>query len=145
MVCFVELTCICCAHALPSVGSLQSSNMPWPPSSNSKRGALQYRSVCRAVYTVYVATAGVLQAIAALNKALTADPNSLEVLLSLGVSHTNELDAGKCDLTACKGIVEVPRVSTGPSIQLVSPSSSCSSRSQLVVCVFPEVASLWDW
>lgn len=36
-----------------------------------------------------------LQAIAALNKALGADPTSLEVLLSLGVSHTNELDAGK--------------------------------------------------
>jgi peroxin-5 len=36
-----------------------------------------------------------LQAIAALNKALGADPTNLEVLLSLGVSHTNELDAGK--------------------------------------------------
>lgn len=36
-----------------------------------------------------------LQAIAALNKALGADPANLEVLLSLGVSHTNELDAGK--------------------------------------------------
>jgi hypothetical protein len=35
------------------------------------------------------------QAIAALNKALGADPTSLEVLLSLGVSHTNELDAGE--------------------------------------------------
>jgi hypothetical protein len=36
-----------------------------------------------------------LQAIAALNKAVDADPTNLEVLLSLGVSHTNELDAGK--------------------------------------------------
>jgi peroxin-5 len=35
-----------------------------------------------------------LQAIAALDKALQANPESLEVLLALGVSHTNELDAG---------------------------------------------------
>lgn len=48
-----------------------------------------------------------LQAIAALNKALAADPNSLEVLLSLGVSHTNELDASKCDLTLSKGVENV--------------------------------------
>jgi hypothetical protein len=34
------------------------------------------------------------QAIAALDKALQANPESLEVLLALGVSHTNELDAG---------------------------------------------------
>lgn len=32
------------------------------------------------------------QAIAALGRALQADPNNPEVLLSLGVSHTNELD-----------------------------------------------------
>jgi peroxin-5 len=32
------------------------------------------------------------QAIAAMNRALAADPDNLEVLLSLGVSHTNELD-----------------------------------------------------
>ena len=32
------------------------------------------------------------QAIAALGQALQADPNNAEVLLSLGVSHTNELD-----------------------------------------------------
>ena len=33
-----------------------------------------------------------IQAIAALGRALQADPNNPEVLLSLGVSHTNELD-----------------------------------------------------
>lgn len=38
-----------------------------------------------------VATA---QAIAALGKALAANPQSMDVLLALGVSHTNELDAG---------------------------------------------------
>lgn len=32
------------------------------------------------------------QAIAAMLRALQADPENLEVLLSLGVSHTNELD-----------------------------------------------------
>jgi peroxin-5 len=32
------------------------------------------------------------QAIAAMDRALEADPSNLEVLLSLGVSHTNELD-----------------------------------------------------
>ncbi len=36
-----------------------------------------------------------LQAIAALNKALAADPRNAEVLLSLGVSYTNELDQGR--------------------------------------------------
>lgn len=36
-----------------------------------------------------------LQAIAALNKALAADPHNVEVLLSLGVSYTNELDQGR--------------------------------------------------
>ena len=36
-----------------------------------------------------------LQAIAALNKAMAADPNNAEVLLSLGVSYTNELDQGR--------------------------------------------------
>lgn len=45
------------------------------------------------------------QAIAALNKALGADPTSLEVLLSLGVSHTNELDAGGCTLLALMGSI----------------------------------------
>ena len=35
------------------------------------------------------------QAIAALNKAMAADPNNAEVLLSLGVSYTNELDQGR--------------------------------------------------
>ena len=34
----------------------------------------------------------VVQAIAALNKALLVAPGHSEVLLSLGVSHTNELD-----------------------------------------------------
>lgn len=33
-----------------------------------------------------------VQAIAALNRALAADPNDLDALLSLGVSHTNELE-----------------------------------------------------
>lgn len=33
-----------------------------------------------------------IQAIAAMNKALACDPTNLEVLLSLGVSHTNEFD-----------------------------------------------------
>ena len=33
-----------------------------------------------------------VQAIAALNKALAADPNDFDALLSLGVSHTNELE-----------------------------------------------------
>lgn len=36
-----------------------------------------------------------MQAIAALNKALAADPHNAEVLLSLGVSYTNELDQGR--------------------------------------------------
>ena len=36
-----------------------------------------------------------MQAIAALNKALAADPRNAEVLLSLGVSYTNELDQGR--------------------------------------------------
>ena len=36
-----------------------------------------------------------LQAIAALNKAMATDPNNAEVLLSLGVSYTNELDQGR--------------------------------------------------
>ena len=35
------------------------------------------------------------QAIAAMNTALAADPANLDVLLSLGVSHTNELEAGE--------------------------------------------------
>lgn len=35
------------------------------------------------------------QAIAALSKAMAADPNNAEVLLSLGVSYTNELDQGR--------------------------------------------------
>ncbi|KAL4445746.1 hypothetical protein ABPG77_008945 [Micractinium sp. CCAP 211/92] len=35
------------------------------------------------------------QAIAAMNRALAADPSSLDVLLSLGVSHTNELEQGE--------------------------------------------------
>jgi peroxin-5 len=35
------------------------------------------------------------QAIAAMNRALAADPSNLDVLLSLGVSHTNELEAGE--------------------------------------------------
>lgn len=34
------------------------------------------------------------QAIAALQRAMKADPQNLEVLLALGISHTNELDAG---------------------------------------------------
>lgn len=48
-----------------------------------------------------------LQAIAALNKALEADPNSLEVLLSLGVSHTNELDAGELCMTVFQPLCAV--------------------------------------
>ena len=35
------------------------------------------------------------QAIAALNRAMATDPNNAEVLLSLGVSYTNELDQGR--------------------------------------------------
>lgn len=35
------------------------------------------------------------QAIAAMNRALAIDPNDLETLLSLGVSHTNELDTSE--------------------------------------------------
>ncbi|EFN57424.1 hypothetical protein CHLNCDRAFT_21245 [Chlorella variabilis] len=35
------------------------------------------------------------QAIAAMNRALAADPSNLDVLLSLGVSHTNELEQGE--------------------------------------------------
>ena len=35
------------------------------------------------------------QAIAALNRALAAEPTNAEVLLSLGVSYTNELDQGR--------------------------------------------------
>lgn len=42
----------------------------------------------------WVKSAG-MQAIAALNKALAADPHNAEVLLSLGVSYTNELDQGR--------------------------------------------------
>jgi peroxin-5 len=38
---------------------------------------------------------GLLQAIAAMARALRADPSNLDVLLSLGVSHTNELDMGE--------------------------------------------------
>ena len=36
-----------------------------------------------------------VQAIAAMDRALEADPGNLEVLLSLGVSHVNELDAAE--------------------------------------------------
>lgn len=36
-----------------------------------------------------------MEAIAALNKALAADVRNAEVLLSLGVSYTNELDQGR--------------------------------------------------
>lgn len=36
-----------------------------------------------------------LQAIAAMGRALAADPVNLDVLLALGVSHTNELDSGE--------------------------------------------------
>ncbi|KAF5835987.1 hypothetical protein DUNSADRAFT_6603 [Dunaliella salina] len=35
-----------------------------------------------------------LQAIAAMLRALAADPQNMDVLMALGVSHTNELDTG---------------------------------------------------
>jgi peroxin-5 len=36
-----------------------------------------------------------LQAIAAMLRALNADPKDMDVLLALGVSHVNELDQGQ--------------------------------------------------
>jgi hypothetical protein len=35
-----------------------------------------------------------MQAIAAMLRALAADPANMDVLMALGVSHTNELDTG---------------------------------------------------
>jgi peroxin-5 len=52
-----------------------------------------------------------VQAIAALNKALAADPHNVEVLLSLGVSYTNELDQGRAIRFLTAWLAEQPEFS----------------------------------
>lgn len=51
------------------------------------------------------------QAIAALHRALGADPRNAEVLLSLGVSYTNELDQARALGFLTAWLVQQPRFS----------------------------------
>lgn len=59
-----------------------------------------------------------LQAIAALHEALKADPNNSEVLLSLGVSYTNELDQRHALDYLIRWLGTVPGQQGAASVQL---------------------------
>jgi len=45
-------------------------------------------------YTHFYLCTHITQAIAAMLRALAANPSNMDVLMALGVSHTNELDTG---------------------------------------------------
>ncbi|GAX85689.1 hypothetical protein CEUSTIGMA_g13104.t1 [Chlamydomonas eustigma] len=59
------------------------------------RSTPDHSEAWRLLGTVHAENDDDQQAIAAMVKALNADPQGLDVLLSLGVSHTNELDTGE--------------------------------------------------
>ena len=63
-----------------------------------------------------------LQAIAALNKALLASPGNAEVLLSLGVSYTNELDQRRAISYLMEWLKLQPHQRGAASVQLPSDS-----------------------
>ena len=59
-----------------------------------------------------------VQAIAALNKALLASPGNPEVLLSLGVSYTNELDQRRAITYLMQWLSQQPGQAGAASVQL---------------------------
>ena len=63
-----------------------------------------------------------LQAIAALNKALLASPGNAEVLLSLGVSYTNELDQRRAISYLMEWLKLQPHQRGAASVQLPNDS-----------------------
>jgi len=66
----------------------------------------------------FLVTCQLWQAIAALNKALAASPGNPEVLLSLGVSYTNELDQRRAIAYLMQWLQQQPGQAGAASVQL---------------------------
>jgi hypothetical protein len=59
------------------------------------RGCMQWNTHTHThTYTHFYLCTHITQAIAAMLRALAANPSNMDVLMALGVSHTNELDTG---------------------------------------------------
>ena len=82
-----------------------------------------------------------LQAIAALGKALQADPGNPEVLLSLGVSHTNELDQSRALTYLMEWLKAQPGQSGAAAVQL---PTDARERLRVVVDIFQTAAQMVD-
>lgn len=80
------------------------------------------------------------QAIAALHRALAADPRNAEVLLSLGVSYTNELDQARALGFLTAWLVQQPRFS-----QARPPPESSLLAGVRHALPHGRVAHLTDW
>ena len=80
-----------------------------------------------------------LQAIAALNKALLASPGNAEVLLSLGVSYTNELDQRRAITYLMEWLKLQPHQSRAASIQLPNDGRE---KLRVVVDIFRSAAQM---
>ncbi|PSC73938.1 Peroxisome biogenesis 5 [Micractinium conductrix] len=78
------------------------------------------------------------QAIAAMNRALGADPSDLDVLLSLGVSHTNELEQGEALSHLRQWVVRHPR--HAPASQAVPDPGDPSQTAAYVAALFEAAA-----
>ena len=83
----------------------------------------------------------VLQAIAALGKALQADPGNPEVLLSLGVSHTNELDQSRALTYLMEWLKAQPGQAGAASVQL---PTDAREKLRVVVDIFRTAAQMVD-
>lgn len=80
------------------------------------------------------------QAIAAMNRALAADPQNPEVLLSLGVSHTNELDQDHAIYFLEEWLLAHPKFGSAARSIRMEPSDS-SQRVPSAIRMFEFVAN----
>lgn len=81
----------------------------------------------------------ILQAIAALKKALSASPGNAEVLLSLGVSYTNELDQRRAITYLLEWLKLQPYQREAASVQL--PNNS-REKLRVVLDIFRSAAQM---
>ena len=89
----------------------------------------------------FVQGVAVLQAIAALGKALQADPGNPEALLSLGVSHTNELDQSRALTYLMEWLKAQPGQAGAASVQL---PKDAREKLRVVVDIFRTAAQMVD-
>jgi peroxin-5 len=80
-----------------------------------------------------------VQAIAAWNRALAAEPDNLDVLMSLGVSHTNELDQGAALRFLREWLARHP--AHGPAARAAPPPPDSSQAAAHAVGLFRAAAA----